>query len=656
MANKSEAELRKEYEQYLNYVNSSEAGEEEPKVVEKPKKRTVQSDRSFAQVDPMAGEEFLTETIPDIITTAPQGVTSWSEDIAAAPIAAVKAPFDERSFQEIYDEEIGKLRNNIAFARERSPVGTAFGEAGTAIASSFLPIAGAGKLAGAGGQILRGAFEGLGTADDKLGLEGLVQTGFGAGLGAGGALIGGALKKVTTADPNAIRANVLGARTSEFKEIGIKERKQIAKELKDMGLFSNTKVEFDVAQGKFIPKGKTLESLEKPAVDKLEERLKSAIKKIQDEKMALLGKFKDQPIDIAEIEDSLRSVAKKYSSKATGMPERQIDAEEVIQKILIDIEQDTAELGLNQPTIEILERAKLRLSEDVGNYGKNPLLQKTPDSAQIYQNMYTSINNKLKSLIGDNKYAKFNDTQQKMLTAKHDLTKAIASDEAQKAQAGWGGWVNKALNETLGSPEAGLGMASVAEFMNKPYISPLKTSARLGVSEAPFSTMRQLDVSMPTSPTPPFAPEQDSQAPQGYNFSGIKPAFEFGGDRTPQGFDDVNPIAKMKLPRSSADWIKNKDMVLQKMASAGVPSEMIDATFEAVNEDHGKVEGLVSTIAMSFPELFVSSKYNMINGRILDPNERAKAADDMSKRDDVGSVQKAKIIRELNKSGKWLGE
>jgi hypothetical protein len=46
----------------------------------------------------------------------------------------------------------------------------------------------------------------------------------------------------------------------------------------------------------------------------------------------------------------------------------------------------------------------------------------------------------------------------------------------------------------------------------------------------------------------------------------------------------------------------------------------------------------------------------MFDGKLIDPQERAKAADDTSKRDDLNSLQKAKIINELNKSGKWLGE
>jgi hypothetical protein len=644
---KSDAALRKEYEEYLKYVKSQ--GGEVPEDIEAP-----------VEAKAPKYSDGLLETALDMATVIPQGVTTWADEAQAGIQAAVKAPLEERSFQEIYDQDVADIRNRISLARERSPWATTATEMGTGIATSFVPGAGAGKLGSALGTVGRAAIEGLGTAEDKMSMEGLVQTGIGAGLGAGGALVSGGLKKVTTGDANKIRANVLGARTSEFKEIGIKEREKIADELNKMGLFKNVKVDFDVNQGKFVPKGKSLENLEKPARDKIKDRLDSALEKIQSEKIRVLGRHLNDPVDLAVIEDELEKVAQAYASKGTGMKGRLADAQAIKDTILEDIAEEMQAKGMTDATIELLENAKLRLSEDVGNYGRNPLLQKTPENARIYQSMYSTINKNLRASVGNNKYAQFNDMQQKMLTAKSDLAKALASEEAQRTQAGWGGMFNKIANETLGSPEAGLGIARGAEISNMPGLKQLKTPARLGVAEAPFQAMRFLDPSIPSTPEIPMAPEESSA---GYNFSGVKPAFSGPHPRdmkrNPQSVGlDMTPmeVAKARLPRTTEGLLQNKELVIAKLAVNGVPDEMIDTVTQALNEDPESLDSIAAMVAMQFPSIFAKSKYNMFDGKILDPQERAKAADETSKRDDMDSLKKAKIINELNKSGKWLGE
>jgi hypothetical protein len=51
------------------------------------------------------------------------------------------------------------------------------------------------------------------------------------------------------------------------------------------------------------------------------------------------------------------------------------------------------------------------------------------------------------------------------------------------------------------------------------------------------------------------------------------------------------------------------------------------------------------------PLLFEDSKYNVFDGKFLDPNDRAKAADDISRRDDLNSIERARMINKINKSG-----
>ena len=599
------------------------------------KPKSTEEDLGFSPIseesepDFMSGD-YLVETAKDIATTLPQGVTTWADEIqAAAQAGGKKIMGAEEPFGDIYEQDVAKIRQGVFEARARSPYATTIGEIGAGIGSAFVPglgpLAGAGKFSTGLGMVTRGAAEGLGSAEDKMSLSGLTQAGIGGAIGAGGALVSGALKKTTTQDPNAIRANILGARTSEFKEIGIKERSKIAKDLKDMGLFQSNKVEFDTKAGKFISKGKSLENIEKPTRDKLLDRLDDATKKIQDEKKKLLGKHWDDPIDLEEVEDALDQVVLDYSKKATGKAERLKDAQDIKDKILDDILSDLEESGQENFTIGMLENAKLRLSEDVSNYGKNPLLQKTPDSAQLYQSMYSSINKKLRKVMGDNKYSKYNDMQQKMLTAKTDLAKAIASENAQTASAGWGGWFNKIANETLGSPEAGLGIAGVADILQSRPIKPLMTPARLLTEEAPFSTIRYFDPSTRN-------PYSTGRSPQSIGFS-------------------PKDVINFKIPRTTQSIMENKDMVLAKLVQNGADPMMVDAITEGLNGSGDEVSKVIPLLINQMPTLFQPSKYNTFDGKFLDPNDRAKAADDISKRDDINSIQRAKMINKINKTG-----
>jgi hypothetical protein len=54
---------------------------------------------------------------------------------------------------------------------------------------------------------------------------------------------------------------------------------------------------------------------------------------------------------------------------------------------------------------------------------------------------------------------------------------------------------------------------------------------------------------------------------------------------------------------------------------------------------------------MQLPQLFEKSKYKVFDGKFMDPNDRAKAADDISRRDDLDSIQRARMINKINKFG-----
>ena len=619
--NKSDEELYAEYQKYLQSEGMYEPVEEQ-KPIEK-------------------GNETL-ETLSDMAVSVPQGITTWMDEIQAAAQAGGKKLLGaEEPIGDIYEQDVKSIRDRLALARERSPIAAPLTEAGVGIATSFLPGVGAGKLSTtAGGMIGRGAFEGLGTAEDKAGMEGLVQAGMGAGAGAIGAGVSGALKKATTADPNSIRATVLGARTAEMKEIGKKSREELAGKMKEMGIFSPNKVKFDPIQGKFKPanKFKTLESLEKPTQDKLFGRVDDAIDSIQDEKIKVLGNYVGKPIDINDLEQTLDVAAAEWAKKASNISGRYEEATKLKDIIINDILSGTQ--GMKAPTIGDLELAKTRLGKDTANWGSDALVKNIPDIDDMYMTMYSTINKKLRSIIPDPKYAKFNDMQSDFLTVKKDLTKSIAAGKVSKPTFGNEGLLSRAMSALTSGEETALGAANIAEFLQGKVPSAGITGARLMTQEAPSAAMRFIDPSIPTG---------NYREPQGM-FEGVKPAFPEAFLPSAK-FIPPKELIQYRIPKSTQGILENKDKVIAKMVQNNVPPDMVDMVVHALNKDHEAVSNIAPLIISQFPTLFERTKYNMFDGQFIG-GDGAKAADDISKRDDLNSIQKAKMIDGINKRNK----
>lgn len=134
----------------------------------------------------------------------------------------------------------------------------------------------------------------------------------------------------------------------------------------------------------------------------------------------------------------------------------------------------------------------------------------------------------------------------------------------------------------------------------------------------------------------------------GYDFANTLPAFE---GTTPWGFDKQELI-KYKLPTTTQGLKAEKHKILAKLSMEGLPDEMLNTITQALNGDDEDLSNVAPAIMVQFPELFKKGKYMQFDGKFLDPNDRAKAADDISKREDINSIQKAKMINQINKFNK----
>ncbi len=129
-----------------------------------------------------------------------------------------------------------------------------------------------------------------------------------------------------------------------------------------------------------------------------------------------------------------------------------------------------------------------------------------------------------------------------------------------------------------------------------------------------------------------------------------QPVSEFGREPQSVGFTP-RQLINYKIPRSTQGILEQKDKVIAKLAQEGAPSEMIDTVAQALNGDPEDVSNLAPVLLMQLPQLFEKSKYKVFDGKFLDPNDKAKAADDISKREDLDSIQRARMINRINKFG-----
>ena len=110
-----------------------------------------------------------------------------------------------------------------------------------------------------------------------------------------------------------------------------------------------------------------------------------------------------------------------------------------------------------------------------------------------------------------------------------------------------------------------------------------------------------------------------------------------------------------KIPRSTQGILENKEMVIGKLIQNNVPYELVATIAQALDNDHEAVANITPLVIQQFPNIFERSKYQVFDG-IIAPTDRAKAADAISKREDMNSIQRAKAIDGINKSGKFPQE
>ena len=118
---------------------------------------------------------------------------------------------------------------------------------------------------------------------------------------------------------------------------------------------------------------------------------------------------------------------------------------------------------------------------------------------------------------------------------------------------------------------------------------------------------------------------------------------------------DFSPreIIDFKIPNTTEGILQNKEKVLAKIAQSGQPPEEVSTMAKILNSRPKEVAAVMSQFINSNPELFEIDEYKIFDGKFVDPMEMDKAIAKTAKREDMDSIQRAKLINKLSKHQLW---
>ena len=549
------------------------------------------------------------------------------EAIAAMKTGSISSPE--------YIAERSKLRSQLAAVEKERPITSAIAQGlGGMVTTAAVPFMSATRGARAGKEILSAALSGAGEAPEMKDIpkSALTSAAIQTGLEGAGRLV----KELAFDDPTKILTRSIGVSTKDMRAPEGRTAADAVERLRKVGFFDSGEKFVDPSLSKFVKNTKSLDSFLKPQnLETLNETAQQAINVLKTKNNQLIRGKTIRPKDLIS-ELNLGVADMTYDPTGYNVEARQALADEVKNVILNDLVAKGHYTPNGPIRATAIEEAKKALDAHIGSpaFKKNAEdLGINPEAMMLFRKRLDSV---VDSVAGPT-YKNNNDLMSDLITVRN-----IIQNTENRSYVEAGG----RLLDTRSPYQKVMSVISPTPV----DIARSQTSAAIeqpggeAIGQLGKRTLREAFTGKRT----PQGQVEDFVTRKGYDFSKVRKAF-------PQAIDPM-AIAKMKLPRTTKGLLENKEAVITKLMVNGVPDQMIETITQALNEDPDAIESVGSMIAMQFPTLFEKSKYKMFDGKLLDPNERAKAADDTSKRDDLNSVQKAKIINELNKTGKWLGE
>ncbi len=110
-------------------------------------------------------------------------------------------------------------------------------------------------------------------------------------------------------------------------------------------------------------------------------------------------------------------------------------------------------------------------------------------------------------------------------------------------------------------------------------------------------------------------------------------------------------LVSFQIPRDSRQILQNKDIVIAKIAQMSNDPNMTNMFKDAIEQHPEKLPKVLPALVMQFPDLFEPDDYNRIDGKILDPQLKAKALKDIQNSRTMDIRQKAFKAKQLTEEG-----
>lgn len=588
------------------------------------------------------------DTALDSAYAATQGATfNFADEAYGAGRALLEmGGGNKKEFGDIYPQHRDNARAQWDLARERSPIATTISEVGGAVVSPVNKIFG--PVKGLKG-ILRGAAEGglqgYGATEKEDLLDQAVDSGMGAGIGAVTGVVSNAITKRYSKSPEAMRSEVLGVKPKDYRVDGPGDRKKIVERINETGMLKNRKMEYDVDQMKFVGRNKSkfqLDELEKNTEDRLLSRAEDAIEKLQQRKEQHYGKLLDNRyVPAGKVDEMVNEIADEYRKR--GLIKGAGARNEAVQKIrenIYDSLMMNEGADLSKFSLRQLDQLKRMAQEDVKNFSKG--LGELGDNDELARITARKLKNLVETNIGDEGFKKINSAQHDFLSVSGDLKNKIKSMELaapERIQAEKTNFMERFIDSAQGGSHGRLDNAARKEWYQNNVPASARAVIPYALEETPGALYRQRLLGT----------EQQVEVIE--NDPG-HPMNNRG--RMPQSVPNIpEQFIRTPLPRSTQELQKNRNFVLGKVAQ--MMPEMFEAVKDTYDHEPERLGEVAQVLAMKMPHLFERDKYNRFDGRILSEADKQKAIKDTLLRQDISSIDQAKIITRLNKEGLYDG-
>lgn len=575
----------------------------------------------------MAQEEFEKEQIdkaPDMALLMAQGAAHDFLDEGAGAVTAMTGGE--------YKEGRNKMRARIDEARKATGLG---GDAAEIIGNvGVTMIPGARVASKVGTELGLAALQGAGAADELEDVPG--QAAKSAAVSGATQIVGKGINKLLFNEPDKILARTTGANRKNFWDAKNtpKAPEQIRKRLDDMGFFKQGEVVYDKTTNKWIPhpSKSRLETFFKPqSLDDLHNRAQEAITALRHENDQLL---KNKKIPMSKVLAATQQAARDFIPDGFDYVKREEAANKIVDKILMDLE-----LKGKVPKNGLIDALDV---EDIKRQMQNEVFNtfhKSADDLALTPESIRTFSTKIDDLVdsyGGPTYKKNNDLMSDLITQNEQIFQKVARESAEGIEK---------PNLTRGSITDRL-----VDMINPAPVGVMRARIGKSVDTIPGEITRKAFKRAPVEilnnhMQPPVEVIEDDPS---------HPMNQQGKGRMPQSVPNIpEQFIRTPLPRTTEGLMKNKTFVLGKVAQ--MMPEMFEAVKDTYDHEPEMLGEIAQVLSLKMPHLFERDKYNRFDGRILSEKDKQAAIKDTLLKNELSSIEQAKIITRLNKEGLYDG-